>query len=119
MSRTPIKLLLDENIWQGLAAALRSRGYDVLHVFHVQRGGFQDEAQLAFAVEQGRTLLTYNMQDFAPLATLWYETGRSHAGIILSNELEHGELLRRVEKFLATTSAEEMINSVRFLQEFK
>jgi len=119
MSGTLIKLLLDENIWQGLPATLRSRGYDVLHVYHAQRGGFEDDAQLAFAVEQGRTLLTYNMQDFAPLATLWYEAGRSHAGIILSSELERGELLRRVEKLLATVSAEEMVNAVRFLQEFK
>jgi hypothetical protein len=78
-----------------------------------------DDEQLAFAAEQGRAVLTYNMKDFAPLATVWYEAGRNHAGIILSEELEHGELLRWVEKMLKAISAEEMINAVRYLQEFK
>jgi len=119
MSRTPVKLFLDEHIWRGLTEALHARGYDALHVQDVQRGGMDDDEQLAFAAEQGRAVLTYNMKDFAPLATVWYEVGRNHAGIILSEELEHGELLRRVEKMLKAISAEEMINAVRYLQEFK
>jgi len=38
---------------------------------------------------------------------------------VLSHELERGELLRRVLKLLQAVSAEEMANTVRFLQEFK
>jgi hypothetical protein len=64
-------------------------------------------------------VLTYNIKDFSPLARLWYEAGRDHAGIILSVELEHGDLLRQVLKFLTAVSAEEMANGVRYLQEFK
>ncbi len=119
MTGTPLKLFLDENIWQGLTHALRQRGYDALHVYDVQRDGMADESQLAFAAEQGRAVLTYDNQDFAQLAELWYEAGRDHAGIVLSQELERGELLRRVLNLLQAVSAEEMANTVRFLQEFK
>jgi hypothetical protein len=69
--------------------------------------------------EQGRAILTYNVKHFVPLAELWYEAGRDHAGIILSDELEQGELTRRAVNLLAAVSAEEMKNALRFLQEFK
>ncbi|MBM4424589.1 MAG: hypothetical protein FJ030_14570 [Chloroflexi bacterium] len=115
----PIRLYLDEHIWRGLTQRLREKGYDALHVCDVDRGGLSDEAQLEFAAQEGRAILTYNIPDFSPLARLWYEAGRNHAGIILSNEIGHGELLRRVLKLLETVSAEEMKNSVRYLQEFK
>lgn len=115
----PVKLFLDEHIWRGLTSALRDAGYDVLHVHDADRAGLKDAEQLAFATEQGRAILTYNAKHFAPLATLWYEAGRDHAGISLSEELEHGELLRRVSNFLAAVSADEMTNVIRFLQEFK
>jgi len=119
MNRTPIKLFLDEHIWRGLTEALRTHGYDALHVLDAERGGLDDEDQLAYAAEKGRALLTYNIKHFAPLAVVWYEAGRDHAGILLSEELEHGELLRRVERLLAAVSAEEMKNIVRYLSDFK
>lgn len=119
MTGTSIKLFLDEHVWQGLTGALRELGYDALHVCDADRAGMDDDEQLAFAAEQGRVVLTYNIKHFAPLAQVWYEAGRDHAGIILSEQLEPGELLRRVKKLLATVSAEEMSNAVRFLQEFK
>lgn len=119
MTGTPVKLFLDEHIWQGLTGALRQLGCDVLHVCDADRAGMDDADQLAFAAEQGRSILTYNVKHFVPLANLWYEAGRDHAAIILSEQLEPGELLRRVKNLLATVSAEEMVNAVRFLQEFK
>ncbi len=119
MTGTPIKLYLDEHIWRELTRHLREKGYDVLHVYDVNRGGLSDESQLEFAAREGRAILTFDAKDFIPLAELWYEAGRDHAGIIVSVRLEHGELLRQVLKLLAAVSAEEMINSVRYLQEFK
>ena len=68
MTGTPIRLYLDEHIWRGLTAVLQVRGYDALHVQDAQRGGLDDEAQLVFATEQGRSLLTYNIKHFTPLA---------------------------------------------------
>ena len=63
-----IKLFLDEDVWTGLAAALREAGYDAVSVNQVGRKGLSDEDQMAFAVAEGRVIITHNIQDFAPLA---------------------------------------------------
>jgi predicted nuclease of predicted toxin-antitoxin system len=114
-----VKLLLDEHIWEGLTEALAQRGYDVVHIRSTGRRGIDDEALLAFATAEGRAVLTYNARHFVPLVRLWYEAGRAHAGVILSVQLPPGELLRQVERLLATLSADELKNTVRWLQEFK
>ncbi len=64
-------------------------------------------------------MLTFNHRDFAPLAQLWYETGQQHAGIILSTQLSRGELLRLLRNLLSKLTANEMANTVRWLQEFR
>jgi predicted nuclease of predicted toxin-antitoxin system len=119
MTNEPIKLLLDEHVWEGLAEALTQRGYDVVHISNTGQRGMDDEPLLAFATTQGRAVLTYNARHFVPLVRLWYEAGRVHAGVLLSTQLPPGELLRQVERLLATLSAGELKNTVRWLQEFK
>ena len=115
----PIKLLLDEHIWSGLTEALAKQGYDALHILDTDQGGIDDEPLLAFATAQGRAVLTYNVRHFAPLVRLWYEAGRDHAGVVFSIQLPPAELLRQVERLLATLSADELRNTARWLQEFK
>jgi predicted nuclease of predicted toxin-antitoxin system len=119
MRGTPIKLLLDEHIWYGLTEALTQRGYDVVHVNDTAQRGIDDEPLLAFATAQDRAVLTYNARHFVPLVRLWYEAGREHAGVILSIQLPPHELLRQVERLLVTLSADELRNTVRWLQEFR
>jgi predicted nuclease of predicted toxin-antitoxin system len=119
MTNEPIKLLLDEHVWEGLAEALTQRGYDVVHISNTGQRGMDDEPLLALATTQGRAVLTYNARHFVPLVRLWYEAGRVHAGVLLSTQLPPGELLRQVERLLATLSAGELKNTVRWLQEFK
>jgi predicted nuclease of predicted toxin-antitoxin system len=119
MTGSRLKLYLDEHIWRELSQRLRDKGYDAVHVYEVDRGGESDESQLDYAAREGRAILTYDAGDFVPIAELWFEAGRDHAGIVLSNEIGPGELLRRVLKLLETVSAEEMRNAVRYLQEFK
>jgi len=113
------KLLLDEHIWEGLAAALRERGYDVVHLNHTEHRGMDDEPLLVWATEQSRAVLTNNHRDFVPLARAWYETGRTHAGIVLSIQLPPGELLRQTTNLLQSLTANELANTVRWLQEFR
>ena len=67
MNGDSIKLLLDEHIWEGLAEALRERGYDVIHINHTEFRGIDDAPLLEMAAAGGRTVLTYNHRDFAPL----------------------------------------------------
>lgn len=118
MTDRPVKLLLDEHIWEGLAEALTQRGYDVIHIANTEHSGIDDEPLLAFATAEGRAVLTYNVRHFVPLVRLWYEAGREHAGVILSIQLPPGELLRQVERLLTTLSAGELKNTARWLQEF-
>lgn len=119
MRRTPIKLMLDEHIWKGLTEVLSEHGHDVLHVVDTDYRGTLDEPLLAFAANQGRAVLTFNIRHFVPLVALWYETGREHAGVVLSRELPRGELLRRTERLLRALSAEELKDTARWLDEFK
>ncbi|HKZ84473.1 MAG TPA: DUF5615 family PIN-like protein [Anaerolineae bacterium] len=119
MNGRPIKLLLDEHIWEGLVEALTQRGYDAVHITHIGQRSIDDEPLLELAAAQGRALLSYNARHFVPLIRLWYETGREHAGVILSVQLPPAQLLKQVERLLATLSADELKNTVRWLQEFK
>jgi hypothetical protein len=119
MTGKPIKLLLDEHIWGGLADALSRQGYDVIHIANADQHSLDDEPLFAFAVAQGRAVLTYNVRHFVPLVARWYAMGWEHRGLILSVQLQPGELLRQVERLLGDLSADDLRNTVRWLQEFK
>ena len=114
-----VKLYIDEDVWGGLAAALRDRGYDALNAHEASREGLSDEEQLACAVSQGRAMLAYNKQDFVPLAKGYFYAGQPHFGIIISCQLESGELLRRVLNLLSSVSAEEIKDLVIPLEAYK
>ena len=59
MTGKPIKLLLDEHVWEGLAETLTQRGYDVVHIANTEQHGIDDEPLLALATAAGRAVLTY------------------------------------------------------------
>ncbi|MEW5869169.1 MAG: DUF5615 family PIN-like protein [Chloroflexota bacterium] len=109
------RLFLDEDVWVGLVHALREAGYDAVSANDVGRKGFSDEAQLAYATAEARAILTHNIQDFAPLALLYYEQGISHHGIIVARHFEKGELLRRTLALLRSVTADQLANTLRFL----
>jgi hypothetical protein len=102
-----------------LAEALTQRGYDVVHLNDTGDRWIDDEPVLVFATAQSRAVLTYNTRHFVPLIRLWYEANREHAGVVLSVQLPPGELLSQTERLLVTLSADELKNTVRWLQEFK
>jgi predicted nuclease of predicted toxin-antitoxin system len=116
MSR--IRLLLDEDVWLGLAIALRDRGFDVVHVYELERGGMSDADQLAYSVQEGRAILTHNAKDFIPLAVECFFDARMHPGIILSPQIAKGELIRRAINLLRSLSAEDVANTVRYLTDY-
>lgn len=118
MNPSPIKLMLDEHVWKGLTRLLAEHGYDAVSIVDVNRS-INDEPLLALATSEGRAVLTYNIKDFVPLAELWYEAGRDHAGIILSRQLPQGELVNRTLRLLEILGADEIHNNVRRLDDFK
>ena len=109
MAGLGIRLYTDEQIFKGLAKALRDRGYDAESCQEAGRANqdLSDEQQLAYAASQGRAILTFNMGDYQALERAWKAAGRQHVGIILSPEVkDFGELLRRVQRHLDTVAPE-------------
>jgi hypothetical protein len=100
-----IRLYTDEMIPPQLAAALRSRGYDVESCHdagHANRA-IPDDEQLSYAAEHDRAILTFNMVDYLPLDRAWKTAGRQHAGIVVSPAIKDlGALLRSVRRHLDT-----------------
>lgn len=115
MGKEPPKLLLDEQIWKYLAKLLREQGFDVFHVTEVGLVATPDEKIMAYAAGERRAVVTFNVRDFVPLAIQYVEDGKEHYGVVVSKELSHGELKRRVTKLLESATAEELLNSVRYL----
>jgi predicted nuclease of predicted toxin-antitoxin system len=117
-----VVLYTDEDVSTQLAPALRMRGYRSQSTAEAGNLGIADEAQLTYAAAQNMAILTYNAQDFIPLARAWYFSGRQHAGIIISQQFsqrQFGELLRRVLRLLNRVAADRMRNQTVFLQQFK
>ncbi|MFQ6057692.1 MAG: DUF5615 family PIN-like protein [Anaerolineae bacterium] len=114
-----IRLYTDENITDLLARVLRGRGFDALSAHEAGMQGKTDGEQLAFAVAHQRTLLTFDVGDFVKLASRYHQESLTHFGIVVSDQLEFGELLRRVLNLLETRSAEEMRDRFEWLQNYR
>ncbi len=110
-----IRLFIDEDVWNDLAAALREAGYDAISVAESERKGLSDEDQLAYAIAERRAIFTHNAQDFAPLAETYYFQGIRHYGIIVARHFEKGKLLRRTLTLLGELTVESLSNTLRFI----
>ena len=117
-----IRLYLDEDAMsQGLVAALRRRGIDMMSASDARMVGHPDEEHLKYAAGQGRVLYSFNVADYHLLHTNFLNQGLSHAGIVLAQQSRYsiGEQTRRLLRLIATNSAEEMIDQVEFLSAWK
>ena len=116
----PIKLYLDEDtISRALIRALRARGVDILTAQEASLIGASDEAQLAFAAEQGRTIFSFNTRDFAVLHRQYLSQRQVHAGIVVSDQIQVGLIVRRLLKLIDAKPAEEMQNWLEFLSNWR
>lgn len=115
-------LYTDEDVTSQLAVLIRQRGFKAHSAYEVGMMEQLDEAHLIYAATHDMVLLTFNERDYVLLAQQWVAEGRQHAGILLSDQFTRrqlGELLRRVLRFLNTVSADEMVNTIRYLTEFR
>lgn len=77
-----MKLLL-EMISDQVADRLSARGYDCSAVTaRPELRSLDDPDIFARAQEEGRAIVTYNVQDFGPIVRGYAESGREHAGAI-------------------------------------
>lgn len=110
-----IKILLDEDVWVGLAGALREAGYDAVSVNEINRKGSSDAEQVAFAVSEHRAILTHNIRDFSLLAQVYAEGGVDHFGIIVAAQFNKGILIRRTLSLLDSLTPELLRNTLRYI----
>jgi predicted nuclease of predicted toxin-antitoxin system len=110
-----IKILLDEDVWPGLAVALRKASYDAVSVNEIGRKGQSDAEQLAFASAENRAIVTHNIRDFSPMAQVYAECGAYHAGIIVAAQFDKGTLIRRTLVLLDSLTPESLANTLRFI----
>lgn len=113
-----MKLYVDADVTPKLAHALRQRGYDVLSAHEAGNADAADLEQRAFAVTEDRALLTCNSGDFTAIFEDYWYADRAHNGVIVSEQLEFGEMLRRVVRLLDTVDAGDMRNNWKNLAEF-
>lgn len=114
-----IKLYLDEDVTVSFAQALKIRGVDVLTTQEAGNKGLDDIDQLDFAITSGRVLLTHNKGDFARLHKIFLTKGKTHLGIIISDQLPVGELLKRFMRLWFRLSAEQMKNRLEYLSNWR
>jgi len=117
-----ISLYFDRHIMSRLATDLRGRGFDVLRTEEADNDIATDAEQLSFSTGEGRAILTYNIRDFAPLHDQWLESGRTHGGIIVSQQFgsrQYSTLLQRMLRLLNHLTSEEMVNNFVHLEQFK
>lgn len=115
MSNLFIELYLDEDVSVLVADLLRGRGYSAQTTREAGQLGKSDNAQLDYAVQHGRALLTHNRADFEAFAGEYAATGRSHNGIILAQHNPPYELVRRLMRLLNQVTADEMRNQMRYI----
>ncbi|MBA2371176.1 MAG: DUF5615 family PIN-like protein [Chloroflexi bacterium] len=79
-----MRLLLDAHVSsRHLGRPLRRAGHDVLALDQDPTlGSLADEDVFALAAEAQRIVVTHNIRDFAPLARIWAEASRPHAGCV-------------------------------------
>jgi hypothetical protein len=110
-----IRLFIDEDVHLELADALRTRGFDAIHVREVGRRSLSDREQLAYAIDQRRSLLTFNVGDFCRLHSEFMSTDREHFGILVSAQRSIGATLGSVLRYVQTHTADELHDQIIFL----
>ncbi len=114
-----LRLYLDEDVDPLLAQVLRDRGVDCLSTNEADNRGSPDAQQLVFATAQRRTLLTFNVRDFVMLAREYARAGLRHGGIVVSNHLPFGELLRRVLLLHRRHVNDDLADRLLWLQDYR
>lgn len=87
-----MRLFLDAHVSaRRIAAALRAQ-HDVRAADKERElDGCDDNRLLALATEEARMMVTFNVADFARIATEWAAASRSHAGCLLIVGIDHRE----------------------------
>lgn len=112
---TAIRIFTDEDVHLAVAAQLRASRVDAVSAREAGRLGCDDPSQLRWASGESRTLVTFNVEDFARLHHVWASGAERHAGIVVSAQRGVGDMVRRLLHLVGQISAEEMQDQLEYL----
>ncbi len=113
-----LKIYLNENLSWKISKTLREYGYDVVSSHETGMDTKNDVLQFDFAVSEKRAILTNNFGDFITISKKYASVGKSHYGIIFTTKCTIPIMIKRLREFLDTIISEQMINQIRWLNEF-
>jgi len=114
-----IKLYLDEDVPLAFAQALINRGVNVVTTQQVRNDAKSDEEQLTYTTKEGSAIFTHNKRDFVLLHNEYLRKGKEHAGIILSDQLPVGILLKRFMKLWFSLNDTDTRSRLEFLSNWR
>ena len=110
-----IRLYLDEDVNVLVSDLLKARGFDALTVRDARQLQLSDNQQLEYAISQQRALVTHNRGDFEALVQNYFADNRKHYGVILAVRRPPQSIAQRLIAILNQTTADEMVNQVRYI----
>jgi hypothetical protein len=113
-----LRFHIDEDAAAGaLISALRVRKVDITTAAEAGLKGADDRAQLLWASNARRVVLTHNVGDFCRLHTEFLNSDLHHSGIIVvqQQKLSIGERVRRILRLSAALDSEAMRDRLEFL----
>jgi len=111
-----VRLYLDEDVSRDIVENLRQRGFDVLSARDAGQLHLDDDEQLAFAVAQGRALVTHNRHDFELRHQRYLSAGLPHFGIIIAKRrASDAAVVHKLLTLLDTVTADEMRGQLRYI----
>lgn len=78
-----MKVYLDEDLAPTIAGILRQKGIDAISAHDVPNLHLDDQAQLTYAIAEGRAIVTANVGDFRRIALEAVAANKQHCGIVL------------------------------------
>ncbi|MCL4456619.1 MAG: DUF5615 family PIN-like protein [Nitrospirae bacterium] len=114
-----LKVYIDEDVSFSFAQALLNRGVDAVTTHQRGDDGKSDAEQFRYAAEEGRLIFTHNKRDFRILHNEYLQTGKEHSGIVLSDQLPVGIMLKRFMKLWFSLSSADMRNRLEFLSNWE
>ncbi|HEY5866338.1 MAG TPA: DUF5615 family PIN-like protein [Candidatus Tectomicrobia bacterium] len=110
-----IRFFTDEDVYSAIATQLQAAGFDAVSTPGVNRLGALDVCQLAWAAQEDRALVTFNVAHFAQLYYQWMASLRHHAGVIVSRQRPIGDIMRRLLRLGNTHTAADMQDRLEYL----
>ena len=111
-----IRFYYDEDVSVDIAHNLQQRGFDVLTTRDTLRLTYDDNDQLAFAVEQQRAIITHNRRDFEMLHQTYFDQAQLHMGIIIVKRRPNdAHIVSKLLDILNTNTADEICNTLLYV----